>query len=115
MSLPTTLQEVRTTSYLLHPPLLDEAGFASATRWFAGGFAKRSGIQVQRDMPDRVGRLPEEIELALLRILQESLTNIHRHSEATAASIRFTQNPTKIELQVSDDGRGFAGATRPAE
>ncbi len=102
------LQEIRTTSYLLHPPLLDEAGFASAAEWFAEGFAKRSGIQVQCDMPEIVERLPAAVELALFRVLQESLTNIHRHSGATAASIRFIQDAARIELQVSDNGRGLS-------
>lgn len=102
------LQEIRTTSYLLHPPLLDEVGFTSATRWFVEGFTKRSGIQVNCDMPERADRLPEGIELALFRVLQESLTNIHRHSGATAASIKFAQNGAGIELKVSDNGRGLS-------
>jgi signal transduction histidine kinase len=102
------LKEIRTTSYLLHPPLLDEAGFASAARWFAQGFTKRSGIQVHCDLPQKLERLPEGVELALFRVLQESLTNIHRHSGAKAATIKFTLNGAGIELQVSDNGRGLS-------
>ncbi len=102
------LKEIRTTSYLLHPPLLDEAGFGSAARWFVEGFTKRSGIQVSCEMPERVERLPEAVELALFRVLQESLTNIHRHSGATAAAVRFVRDDARIELQVSDNGHGLS-------
>jgi signal transduction histidine kinase len=102
------LKEIRTTSYLLHPPLLDEAGFASAARWFAQGFTRRSGIQVQCELPETVERLPEAAELALFRVLQESLTNIHRHSGATAAAIKFFRNGRGTELQISDNGRGLS-------
>lgn len=102
------LKEIRTTSYLLHPPLLDEAGFASAARWFVAGFTKRSGIQVQCDVPDNAERFPEAVELALFRVLQESLTNIHRHSGATAATVKFAHNHDGIELHVSDNGRGLS-------
>lgn len=102
------LKEIRTTSYLLHPPLLDEAGFLSAARWFAQGFTKRSGIQVRCEMPEHAERLPEAVELALFRVLQESLTNIHRHSGATAADIKFVRNNSGVELQVSDNGHGLS-------
>ena len=81
------LQEVRTTSYLLHPPLLDEAGIAPAARWFVEGFARRSGIDVRCDVPEKMERPSRDCELVLFRILQESLTNVHRHSQATAASV----------------------------
>ena len=102
------LKEIRTTSYLLHPPLLDEAGFSSAARWFVEGFTKRSGIQVQCDVPEHAERFSEDAELALFRVLQESLTNIHRHSGATAATVRFLRNSSGIELQISDNGRGLS-------
>jgi signal transduction histidine kinase len=102
------LQEIRTSSYLLHPPLLDEAGFASAAQWFAEGFTKRSGIQVHCDVSECAERLPQAIELALFRVLQESLTNIHRHSGATAAKIRFIRHGGKTELQITDNGRGLS-------
>jgi signal transduction histidine kinase len=102
------LQEIRTSSYLLHPPLLDEAGFASAAQWFAEGFTKRSGIQVHCDVSQCAERLPQAVELALFRVLQESLTNIHRHSGATAAKIRFIRHEDKTELQITDNGRGLS-------
>jgi signal transduction histidine kinase len=101
------LQEVRATSYLLHPPLLDEAGIASAARWFVEGFARRSGIDVQCEIPDKMQRPPQECELVLFRILQESLTNVHRHSEATAALVRLLWNGNDLRLEISDNGRGI--------
>jgi len=101
------LQEMRTTSYLLHPPLLDEAGIASAARWFVEGFAKRSGIQVHCDIPEKMDRPPEDCELALFRVLQESLTNVHRYSEASAASVRLRLEDEQLEFEVSDNGSGI--------
>jgi signal transduction histidine kinase len=102
------LQEVRTTSYLLHPPLLDEAGIASAARWFVEGFARRSGIEVQCDIPQAMERPPRDCELVLFRILQESLSNVHRHSGASSATIRLQRNTDHIELEVADSGKGIS-------
>jgi signal transduction histidine kinase len=101
------LQEIRTTSYLLHPPLLDEAGIASAARWFVEGFAKRSGIQAQVEIVSDFGRLPRNCELVLFRVIQESLTNVHRHSGASAAAIKLAIEDGKIRLEVSDNGGGM--------
>lgn len=101
------LQEIRTTSYLLHPPLLDECGFASAARWFIEGFTKRSGIQLRCELPDQMDRLPQDVELVLFRMLQEALTNVHRHSGATAARITLQCDGNGIKLQVSDNGHGI--------
>ena len=101
------LKEIRTTSYLLHPPLLDEAGFASAARWFVEGFSKRSNIQVKCDIPQQGERLSKECELVLFRVLQESLTNVHRHSGASTASVTLTRDQGRLELQVSDNGSGI--------
>jgi Signal transduction histidine kinase len=101
------LQEVRTASYLLHPPLLDEAGIASAARWFAEGFARRSGIEVHCDIEEAMERPPRDCELVLFRILQESLTNVHRHSAASAARVRLTRSHDGFELEVSDNGKGI--------
>ena len=101
------LQEVRTTSYLLHPPLLDEAGIASAARWFLEGFASRSGIDVQVDIPQRMERLDRNCELVLFRVLQESLTNVHRHSGASAASVRLQRENQFVQLEISDNGKGI--------
>jgi two-component system NarL family sensor kinase len=101
------LREIRTTSYLLHPPLLDEAGFASAARWFVEGFSKRSNIEVECDIPKQTERLSKECELVLFRVLQESLTNVHRHSGASTASVTLTMDQGRLELQVSDNGHGI--------
>lgn len=101
------VQEIRTTSYLLHPPLLDEAGFVLATRWFVEGFAKRSNIQVHCDLPENAERLPREYELVLFRVLQESLTNVHRHSGAAAVSVKATEDGNQCRLEVRDNGHGI--------
>jgi signal transduction histidine kinase len=102
-----SITETRTISHLLHPPLLDEAGFASAARWYVEGFAQRSGIEVKVDFPDNVGRLPRPVELGLFRVLQESLTNIHRHSGSTRAEVALELIPGKVILEIKDHGRGI--------
>jgi len=104
------LQEIRTTSYLLHPPLLDEAGFASAAQWFVEGFAKRSGVKVRMDIEAQSERLPIAIETALFRVLQEGLTNAHRHSGALEISIRFGRQLEVATLEIRDCGRGIPPA-----
>ena len=101
------IQEIRTTSYLLHPPLLDEAGFNSAAQWYVDGFGKRSGIKVRLDLATKRERLPITIETALFRVLQESLTNVHRHSEALEVSIRFQYQAETVLLEIRDCGRGI--------
>jgi signal transduction histidine kinase len=103
------LHEVRTTSYLLHPPLLDEAGIASAARWFVEGFARRSGIEVDCDIPEKMERFSHECELVLFRILQESLTNVHRHSGASAARVRLHYDRDCLCMEISDNGHGISG------
>jgi signal transduction histidine kinase len=100
------IAETRTISHLLHPPLLDEAGFASAAKWYVEGFAQRSGIEVKADLPDGVDRLPKPIELGLFRVLQESLTNIHRHSGSPRAEVALRFLPRRVILDVRDYGRG---------
>ena len=101
------IQEIRTTSYLLHPPLLDEAGFNSAAQWYVDGFGKRSGIRVRLDLATKRERLPIAIETALFRVLQESLTNVHRHSGALEVSIRFQYQAETVLLEIRDCGRGI--------
>lgn len=98
--------ELRAISYLLHPPLLDELGLGSALRWYVDGFGKRSGIAVQLDLRGE-GRLAPELETTLFRVVQECLINIHRHSGSTTASIRFSQENSRIVLEVQDQGRGM--------
>jgi signal transduction histidine kinase len=102
-----SISETRTISHLLHPPLLDEAGFTSAAKWYIDGFAQRSGIEVKADLPDSADRVPRPIELGLFRVLQESLTNIHRHSGSAKAEIALKILPGKVLLTVEDFGRGL--------
>jgi signal transduction histidine kinase len=99
--------EVRTISHLLHPPLLDEAGLSSALRWYVEGFAQRSGIRVDLDLPDDFGRLPSEAETAIFRVVQECLTNIHRHSESPIAKIRLRERDLLVLVEVEDEGKGI--------
>jgi two-component system NarL family sensor kinase len=101
------IQEIRSTSYPLHPPLLDEAGFNSAAQWYVDGFGKRSGIKVRLDLATKRERLPITIETALFRVLQESLTNVHRHSGALEVSIRFQYQAETVLLEIRDCGRGI--------
>lgn len=103
-----SLDETRTLSYLLHPPLLDEFGFASAAKWYIDGFAKRSRINVKLEIARDFGRMPEQIELVLFRVLQESLTNIHRHSGSSTAEIKVERAPGTVTLIAADHGRGMS-------
>jgi anti-sigma regulatory factor (Ser/Thr protein kinase) len=101
------IEEIRTMSYLLHPPLLDEVGFACAAEWYIEGFAKRSGIEIKADIVNSHVRLPKRVEMVLFRVLQESLTNVHRHSGASKASIQFQQEENAVILEVRDFGKGI--------
>jgi signal transduction histidine kinase len=99
--------EVRTISHLLHPPLLDEAGLASALPWFVNGFAQRSGIKVDLDLPNDFARLPSEMETAIFRVVQECLTNIHRHSGSPVAKIQVRQHEEQVFVKIEDQGKGI--------
>ncbi len=101
------IAEVRTLSYLLHPPTMDAVGIASAARWYVEGFALRSGLKLALDAPDDPVRLPDAIELALFRVLQEALTNVHRHSGASAADVLIRRASGQVILEVRDNGRGM--------
>jgi PAS domain S-box-containing protein len=103
------IREVRTLSYLLHPPILDEAGLADAIRDYVKGFTKRSGIQVELELSPRLGRMTRDVELALFRVVQESLTNIHRHSGSPQAKIRIDCN-SNLTLEISDLGLGASAS-----
>jgi signal transduction histidine kinase len=100
--------EIRTLSYLLHPPLLDDVGLASAISWYVEGFSQRSGVAVSVDMPKDLARPSHEIETALFRIVQQSLANIHRHSDSKVARIRLSVENNRLAVEISDEGRGFA-------
>ncbi|HEY3129902.1 MAG TPA: GAF domain-containing protein, partial [Acidobacteriota bacterium] len=104
-------REIRTLSYLLHPPALDELGLTSTLRWYVEGFVERSGIQVDMVMPPKLEGLPQEAEVALFRIVQESLTNINRHSGSSTAGIRIAINNGEVMLEVKDQGRGMPPRT----
>lgn len=101
-------KDIRTISYLLHPPLLDEVGLPPALRWYIEGFAERSKIAVDLALPDDFGRLPREAETAVFRIVQECLTNIHRHSGSPIANVRVVRSETEVQVEVRDQGKGMA-------
>jgi len=107
------IKELRTLSYLLHPPFLDEAGLVPALHWFVRGFIQRSGIQVELLVMDDIGRLPTDIETALFRVVQESLTNIHRHSGSRSAVIWVTKELDTVHVRVTDEGHGFSPPATP--
>ena len=101
-------KEIRTLSYLLHPPLLDESGLEYALRWYVNGFSERSKIKVDLVLPEDFGRLPSELELVIFRVVQESLTNIHRHSGSPSARICLERSKEQVELEISDQGKGMS-------
>jgi PAS domain S-box-containing protein len=103
-----SMADVRTLSYLLHPPLLDENGLLSAVRWYAKGFADRSGIAVDVEEPPAFERLPQDVETTLFRVVQEALTNIHRHARSTTARISLTAERDGLTLEIVDRGCGMS-------
>jgi signal transduction histidine kinase len=100
--------EIRTTSYLLHPPLLDEEGLRSAISWYVRGLVERSGLDITFNISEGFGRLPGEMELAVFRLVQECLTNIHRHSGSKWAAIDIFRTPEQVLLEVRDEGKGIS-------
>jgi len=109
-----SVSEIRTMSYLLHPPLLDELGLVSALRVYCDGYAERTGLEIELDLPT-IPRLPQAIEIALFRIVQEGLANIHRHSGSPSATLRLKHFPDRVELEVADHGRGLPPGTLEGE
>lgn len=101
-------KEIRTTSYLLHPPLLDENGLPQAIEWYMQGLMERGDLKIDLDIPRDFGRLPADLELAVFRIVQESLTNIHRHSGSKTARIRLSRTEGKVLLEIQDQGKGIS-------
>jgi len=102
-----SLEEIRTLSYLLHPPMLDEAGLLASLHWYLDGFTRRSGIDVEFIATQDIGRLPEKVEMDLFRIVQECLANIHRHSGSRTAQVCMELQATQVVLRVQDQGRGM--------
>lgn len=103
-------QEIRTTSYLLHPPLLDEIGLRAALNWYVEGLRQRAGLAVELDIHADFGRMSRSVELAIFRIVQECLTNIHRHSGSKTARIRIAYENANVVVEVSDTGCGIEAA-----
>jgi PAS domain S-box-containing protein len=101
-------QEIRTTSYLLHPPMLDEVGLSSALSWYVQGLAERSALEIDLKVPGNVGRLPSDMELLIFRLVQESLTNIHRHSGSKTALIRIERDENAVHVEIEDQGKGMS-------
>jgi signal transduction histidine kinase len=106
--------ELRTISHLLHPPLLDEVGLSSALRMFLEGFTERSKIKVDFKIPEDFGRLPQDLETAIFRVVQECVTNIHRHSGSPVANIRITRDTSQVCVEVEDKGKGIPAEKRSA-
>jgi two-component system NarL family sensor kinase len=100
-------RELRTISYLLHPPTLDDIGLQSAISWYARGFSQRSGVQVELDLAQEIERLPRDVETMMFRVVQEGLTNIHRHSGSASATIRLMADAENVVLELVDRGRGM--------
>jgi PAS domain S-box-containing protein len=101
------IKEVRTISYLLYPPMLEELGLKSAIPWYVEGFAKRSGIKTSFELSPDFSRIPSDLELALFRVLQECLTNVHRHSGSPTANVRLLMKNRTATLEITDQGKGI--------
>ena len=103
-----SMREIRVISHLLHPPLLDEIGLQAVVPWYLNSFSERSGIHVELEMPADIAKLPDQVELAVFRVLQECLTNVHRHSGSKVAKVKILPEDTSVILEVSDQGHGVA-------
>ena len=103
-----SMREIRVISHLLHPPLLDEIGLQAAVPWYLNSFSERSGIQIDLEMPLDIAKLPDPVELAVFRVLQECLTNVHRHSGSKVAKVKILPGDHGVTLEVSDQGQGLS-------
>jgi two-component system NarL family sensor kinase len=103
------LKQVRSLSYLLHPPLLDEMGLVPALHWYVEGLSQRSGLEISLIIePPEFGRLPSELETAVFRIVQESLTNVYKHAQSPTATVRLEQSDSQVRIRVEDAGKGIS-------
>ena len=102
------VSDIRTLSYLLHPPLLEEAGFYSAARWYIDGFSKRSSLKVNSELPSKTGRMADGVELTLFRVLQEGLINAHRHSGSNRVDVQVENGNSTITMRLRDYGKGLS-------
>jgi PAS domain S-box-containing protein len=102
-----SMREIRVISHLLHPPLLDEIGLQAVVPWYLNSFSERSGIQIDLQMPSDISKLPDQVELAVFRVLQECLTNVHRHSGSKSASVKILPEENGVTLEVRDQGKGL--------
>jgi signal transduction histidine kinase len=102
------ITEIRTLAYLLHPPMMDEVGLASAAQWYVDGFSQRSGIKITLEIRELSTRLPGAIEMTLFRAIQEALTNVHRHSGASKVKIQIQPSAKRVILEIKDNGRGMS-------
>jgi len=109
------VREVRTISYLLYPPMLEEMGLKTAIPWYIEGFSKRSSIDVHLEIHPALSRLPRDVELVAFRVLQESLTNVHRHSGSPTAQIRVFLEADSLRLEISDSGKGMSSEVLDAQ
>lgn len=101
------IAEIRTVSYLLHPPMLEEIGLLSALAWYTDGFSQRSKVKVALELASDLGRLPQDYELSLFRVAQECLANVHRHSGSSTAAVKLMRTSKEIKLEVTDAGKGM--------
>jgi two-component system NarL family sensor kinase len=106
------LQQVRSLSYLLHPPFAEDMGLLTAVRYYVEGVSQRTGIQVKTKLPAELARLPFELEAAVFRVVQESLTNVYRHSESKLAEVELARDGQKLHVKIRDYGNGHAAATK---
>lgn len=106
------ISQVRTLSFLLHPPMIDQAGLLTALRWYIDGFERRSGITTRLDVPDDLGILPRDVETTVVRIVQESLTNIQRHAGSATASVSLERRADRLFIEIADHGRGLPSGVR---
>ena len=104
--------QIRTLSYLLHPPMIDQAGLLTALRWYIDGFERRSGIATKLNVPDDLGRVPRDVETSVFRIVQESLTNIQRHAGSATANVSLERRDGQLLVEIADDGRGLPAGVR---